>query len=602
MTDDHPVSDAENHEQSQGNENQPLPDDAGSNRPPDDDLDEGLAAQLRALRDGEDDVPMPDAPLWGFDREAEPSEQVRVPEDSGSAHRELADQSAMGDQRAEAIEAEDAVDDGSSTVPGDTSERSRWLCDEPNRDEEVDEEALAWDAVLAGPALVPDRTPAPSALPDTELVRPDIPNRTPTTEAPATDQASAPTVEMDNAAWAAATAPVSGSSVSGESPVTRTIDMGPESGRRGWVWAVIVLATAVVAGAIVYGLWWTRARPVEVPDIMGKRSAEAVQAINDRSLRLGSVSEAPTNAAPPGTIVIQVPSAGTQLKPGDEVDFTLAAAADTAMVPDLTGTTRSDALETLAKAKLLPHTVNSYSATMPVDSVIAQLPSGGSELPAGSTIAVVVSKGKQPSTVVVPKVTGLNEAEAVRLVSASNLDAAVYRSVDPSTAAGEVIRQYPSARTSVVPETTVQILISQGAAAAPVAVPDVAGKTSNEARKAIEKAGLKVSLQTAPSATVAPGKVINQMPAARTRSAKDGVIGLLVSGGNMIVSTVPSLIGTDTAAAEKAVSGAGYKPVVLEVETTGHAAGKVFAQFPSKGIQYAVHFPVVALVARTPTP
>jgi len=339
-----------------------------------------------------------------------------------------------------------------------------------------------------------------------------------------------------------------------------------------------------------------------VPDVVGKRPAEAVQAINDASLRLGTVSETPTSTAPPGTVINQVPAAGTQLKPDAQVDFILAAAPATAIVPDLSGTTKEVAQELLAQAKLLPYVVSSYSTTIAVDSVVAQLPLGGVELAPGSTVAVVVSKGKQPSTVVVPKVTGLNETEAVRLVNASNLSAVVYRSIDPSTSAGQATKQFPAARTSVAPQSAVQILVSQGPGTAPVTVPDVVGKTESAATKSLQKANLTASVRSVPSTTIAKGKVINQMPPAGTKSAKGGVVGLLVSSGNSPTAAVPSVVGSDEAGAKKALDTAGFTPVVIAIEIADKKPGLVFAQFPAAGAQYPLHLPVVALVAKAPTP
>ncbi len=271
-------------------------------------------------------------------------------------------------------------------------------------------------------------------------------------------------------------------------------------------------------------------------------------------------------------------------------------------MPDVSGQSLEDAEQTLAEARLSSYVVRSYSATAPVDTVFAQLPVAGSQLPPGAVVAVVSSRGPAPATVVVPKVQGLSESEAVRLIQASNLKAAVYRSVNASVTSGDVMNQSPAARTSVPLQSTVQILVSQGAGVAPVTVPNVVGLSKSSATKKLQSAKLKVSTRTVPSSTVAKGNVISQMPGAGTKTASGATVGLLVSAGNLPTVAVPSVIGTDSAGAKKALQSAGLTPVVLEVEVAEFAAGKVFSQFPAAGQQYQRYFPAIALVAKVPEP
>ena len=232
---------------------------------------------------------------------------------------------------------------------------------------------------------------------------------------------------------------------------------------------------------------------------MGSSPQQATKTLYEAALSLGMVSEVPTDAAPAGTVVTQVPSAASLLKPGDPVAFSVATEPSQARVPDVTGGTVQQAESTLAEARLSTTVVASYNATVPVDGVIAQLPVAGAELPAGAVVVVVGSRGPAPTTTLVPKVTGLNESEAVRLIQASNLKAAVYRSINASVTSGQVMGQSPSARASVPYGSTVQVLVSQGAGSAPVTVPNVVGLSSSSATKKLESAKLKSATRTVPA-------------------------------------------------------------------------------------------------------
>ena len=104
----------------------------------------------------------------------------------------------------------------------------------------------------------------------------------------------------------------------------REMDLGPEKRVRWWPWALAGFGVVLLLGAVGYGWWWVTARPIVAPDVIGKRPAEATQTLNDLDLRLGAVSEIPTDTAPVGTIIGQKPSAGTELKPDEKIDLVLA--------------------------------------------------------------------------------------------------------------------------------------------------------------------------------------------------------------------------------------------------------------------------------------
>jgi len=527
--------------------------------------DPGLTAQLRALRPEEPEE-QPDAPLWAFDRSEAHSSDEGAPGDAQTP----ADENAESDARPP-----------TSEEPGESASDS---------DGRVSDAAAAAAAALAveaaaevGPDVLPDEIEADTA-------------------ADVDEEGLLPPLDHDAAAAAAAAATVPAAGEVAVVPEPRAVDLGPEKRGGWWVWVLGAVAAVAVLGVAAYGWWWMTSRPITVPDVVGKQPAEAAQALYEASLSLGKVSEVATDTAPAGTVVAQVPSAATTLKPGEPVAFSVAIKPSQVRVPDLTGKPVEEAEETLVVEQLLPYVVRSFSPTASADTVIGQLPTSGAQLPAGSMVALVVSKGVAPATVVVPKVTGLNETEALRLIQASNLKAVVYRSVNASVTAGEVMNQSPPSRTSVPYQSTVQVLVSQGAGVASVSVPGVVGLSKSAATDKLKDAKLKASTRTVPSATVAKGNVISQMPASGTKTASGATVGLLISAGNLPTVSVPSVVGTDAAGAKKAFESAGLIAVVLEVEVTEYPAGLVFSQFPSAKTQYQRYFPAIALVAKPPAP
>ncbi len=406
--------------------------------------------------------------------------------------------------------------------------------------------------------------------------------------------------DADAAAAAAATVPAA---VAADTPAEpRDIDLGPEKRSGWWVWVLVGIAVLAVIGAAGYAWWNATSRPISVPDVVGKQPAEATQILNDLDLRLGDVSEIPTDVAPAGTIVSQKPEAGSTLKPDEKVSFVVAAPPTTSEVPNVSGKSQDEAEALLAEARLRPYVVQSYASTAAAGFVMSQLPTSGAEVAPGASVAIVVSKGPAPVSSTVPQLGGLPEADAVSLTTANGLKPVIYRSFNASVAVGVVVTQTPLPRSVVSPGSTVQILVSQGAGAAPITIPNVVGQQKDAAVTTMKNKKLKPEVRTIPDPAVPKGQVLAQMPPHGTKTVEGGVVGLLVSAGPLANGTVPSLIGTSSTEATKAITAAGFKPVIVEVEMPNAKYGTVLEQYPAPGTQYPKRFPVVCLVAIAPKP
>src|SRR5439155_19231016 len=113
---------------------------------------------------------------------------------------------------------------------------------------------------------------------------------------------------------------------------------------------------------------------------------------------------------------------------------------------------------------------------------------------------------------------------------------------------------------------------------APVAVPDVVGKTASVAVPLLRGKGLQVDKAGVASRKPA-GVVIAQNPISGTRVAKGSRVLLNVSRG---VVQVPNVVGFTRANAVTAIRGAGLSPEVFTVSST-QKKGTVVAQRPLGG-------------------
>jgi serine/threonine-protein kinase len=112
----------------------------------------------------------------------------------------------------------------------------------------------------------------------------------------------------------------------------------------------------------------------------------------------------------------------------------------------------------------------------------------------------------------------------------AGLAAKVYRQSSQTVAKGIVISQMPPAGTQAAKGGTVGIAVSTGPDAL-LSVPSVSGKTEAEAKSTIETAGFVAQTVTQPSADVAEGSVITQLPVGGSKAPPGSTVVVAVSSG-----------------------------------------------------------------------
>ncbi|MHC4500362.1 MAG: PASTA domain-containing protein, partial [Planctomycetota bacterium] len=131
-------------------------------------------------------------------------------------------------------------------------------------------------------------------------------------------------------------------------------------------------------------------------------------------------------------------------------------------VPDVVGMLQATAEAAITAASLVVDNVTtSYDPNIPVGSVISQDPNAGSSVLPDTFVDLVVSLGPEPVTV--PDVVGMLQATAEATITAASLVVDnVTTSYDPVIATGNVISQNPVAGSSVLPGTSVDLVVSLG--------------------------------------------------------------------------------------------------------------------------------------------
>ena len=197
---------------------------------------------------------------------------------------------------------------------------------------------------------------------------------------------------------------------------------------------------------------------------------------------------------------------------------------------DITGKTAEEAEEALEKIGLKLF-IASYeeSDKYEKDQIIEQDVAKGKEVNKGSTISVIVcGTSKDESKVKVPGVVGQAEDAATSTLSGSNLKYQKQYEYNDSVPAGQVISQSPVEGSSVDKNSSVTIVISQGAQL--ISVQNVISANYDSAKAALEAQGLVVA-RVDKENDAAAGTVIDQDVAAGKSVSKGTTVTLTVSSG-----------------------------------------------------------------------
>jgi len=300
------------------------------------------------------------------------------------------------------------------------------------------------------------------------------------------------------------------------------------------MWLLIALAVVVIAAAGVFAyLSMNKGKPVTVPNVVGMTQEKAQTALTAVGLKVTTVPKASTKAVV-GTVLAQTPAAGGVAQTGSSVQLELAVKPAPVSVPDVVGTTTSEAEATLKAAALVPSRKSENSASVPKDQVITQSPAAGVKVDSGSKVTITISKGPQiTNTVTVPDLVGLTQKEAVDKASAVGLSSKVVPAYSSTVPTGVVSAQSPGAGQSVASGSTIGLTVSLGAAPpSSVEVPNVQGETKSSATSSLKAKGFVVTTVTWDGTGKPADQVVDQSPKAGAQTSPQSTVIVFVSSGN----------------------------------------------------------------------
>ena len=203
----------------------------------------------------------------------------------------------------------------------------------------------------------------------------------------------------------------------------------------------------------------------------------------------------------------------------------------------------------------------------------------------------------KPDTQPVPRVVGLNADVAATKLNDAGFEVQLQSVRSADRPESEVIRQRPNPGEQAEEGSTVTVFVSSGPGTEEV--PDVGGRTVDDARRALERRGFMVEVEREFSETVPRGRVIETQPAARTQLTIGSTVSLLVSRGREQVE-VPDVVGQEQEDARSRLENADLVVDVEEEETDDAEPGIVLRQTPAAGSEVEMGETVTIVVAREP--
>ncbi len=232
------------------------------------------------------------------------------------------------------------------------------------------------------------------------------------------------------------------------------------------VWAWVILALIVVG--FILGMYLSAKvmarEEVVVPDITNKTVDEARAELEraDLTLEVDKTVNHPT--VEQGLIALQSPKAKEIVRKTEKILVTVSDGPLLVPVPDVLDITSVAAEVKLSNQGLIGKISSRvYHQQIPAGEVIAQEPDANTEVPQGTEVKLIVSKGPDLVWIKMPKLTGKTLLQAKEIIKNEQLNLDVVQpEVSYKYAKEMVLRQDPAAESEILQGSVVNLVVSAG--------------------------------------------------------------------------------------------------------------------------------------------
>jgi beta-lactam-binding protein with PASTA domain/predicted Ser/Thr protein kinase len=227
-----------------------------------------------------------------------------------------------------------------------------------------------------------------------------------------------------------------------------------------WLIAVAVLAVLTVFVTIAINSFGNSTRSVQVPDVRGQASADAIATLQNRGFKTRT-QQKPDSAVPPDHVIGTDPTPNASVAAGDDITINVSTGPEQREVPDVSSLSYAAAVQKLQAAGFGRfRQVDSPSTPELKDRVVGTNPPANQTSAITNEIAIIVGSG--PITKQIPNVTGQTVELAQKNLGVYGFTKFTEDRVDSSRPAGEVIGTNPPADATVPVDSVIELQVSKG--------------------------------------------------------------------------------------------------------------------------------------------
>ncbi|MEX1175381.1 MAG: Stk1 family PASTA domain-containing Ser/Thr kinase [Mycobacterium sp.] len=291
-----------------------------------------------------------------------------------------------------------------------------------------------------------------------------------------------------------------------------------------WLGAAAILAILTVVVTLAINMSGGKPRAVQVPDVVGQLSADAVAALQTKGFKIRT-QQKPDNAVPPDHVIKTDPAGNTSVNAGDEILISVSTGPEQREVPDVAAMSYAEAVKELTAAGFGKFKqAEAPSTPEQRDQVLSTVPPANATSAITNEITIVVGTG--PRTREIPDVGGQTAELATKNLNTLGFPTILTATVDSTAPAGQVLATVPAAGTATALDSPITLRVSKGNQ---FVMPNLMGQFWVDAEpnlRALGWAGVLVKGADVPNSGQRTNAVVTQSPAPGAGINIDGLITL----------------------------------------------------------------------------
>ncbi len=229
-----------------------------------------------------------------------------------------------------------------------------------------------------------------------------------------------------------------------------------------------ILAAFLLVSAMAFGFWQFKDKflstTVKVPDVRGLQEDKAKEMIEAEGLKFSVKSRIFNSEFEEGDVISQSENPGDTVKKGYPIEVVVSKGSKLVKVPNFKDEDISNVDSLLSENGLKDGGADyEFDEEIPENIIISQDPEAYSEVPEGTKVHFVVSKGPKVKNVIMPKLVGKTLEEALQIIKEKGLTKGeVVPQPSDEVEEGKVIWQSYEQGNEIEEGTAVDLYVSSG--------------------------------------------------------------------------------------------------------------------------------------------